>query len=60
MRYPASRVSYLHRHDRRLDFGAALEAAIPRLGDVCRNLTLYLLIAAFWGVVLYCALLAAL
>jgi hypothetical protein len=60
MRYPASRVSYLQRHDHRFTFEAALEAGIPRLGELCRNLTLYLLIAAFWGVVLYCALLMAL
>jgi hypothetical protein len=60
MKYPTSRVAHLHRHDHRLNLDAALEVSIPPLAELCRDLTLFLLIAAFWGIVVYCALLTAL
>ena len=58
MRQPTSRVAHLHVVDRRNEFLAMVENALPGLNQRAEELTLYLLVTAFWGLILYFALLA--
>jgi hypothetical protein len=59
MKHPTSRVAHLHRRQH-VNLSDVIEAAVPQLSTLCRNATLFLLISAFWGVVVYLALMAAL
>lgn len=56
MRQPTSRVAHLHATDRRHELVAVLERALPSLHETAEEITLYMLVAVFWGLVLYFAL----
>jgi hypothetical protein len=56
MRPPSARVAQLHVTDRRHDLLATIEDLAPSTLAYLESVGLYVLIACFWGLILYFAL----
>lgn len=60
MPIPHSRVAQASVHYRRDDLTAMLDLALPRIWSRVEAVSLWLLVAAFWGFIIYAALVYAL